>query len=136
MNYIDGKNGIIVPKYVRPIITYEETILGDKKGARRQFRYGNLHIREYEDYYVVHMDKVDPKRDPVGHLLIDAPEYMAAIVAGLKAAKQAGDSVYTQRRADDNKLVGGIVAACLAGTVAATLSYVISSILKELGGRT
>lgn len=136
MNYIDDKNGIIVPKQVRPIITYEETILGNKKGAKRQFRYGNLHIREYEDYYVVHMDKIDPKRDPIGHLLTDAPEYLAAIIAGLKAAKQAGDSVYTQRRADNNNLIESIMAACLAGTVAATLSYLISNILKELGRRT
>ena len=65
VNYIDGEGSIIVPKSVRPIIDYEETFLGTQKGAKKQFRYGKLHIREYNDYYIVHMDKVDPRKDPV-----------------------------------------------------------------------
>ena len=32
----------------------EETKLGDKKGAIRQYRKGNLHIREYESKFTVH----------------------------------------------------------------------------------
>ena len=54
MHYIDGEGSIIVPKSVRPIIDYKETSLGNKKGAKREFRYGNLHIREYDDYYTIH----------------------------------------------------------------------------------
>jgi hypothetical protein len=127
VNYIDCDGGIIIPKSVRPIITYEQTFFGNKKGGNKQFRYGKLHIREYDEYYVVHMDKVDPRNDPLGHLLIDAPEYLIATVAGLKAAKQAGDTVYARK--------GGasvLSAACLAGTVAATFSYVLTGIVKEV----
>ena len=99
VNYIDGEGSIIVPKSLRPIIDYDENFLGTKKGAKKQFRYGKLHIREYKDYYIVHMDKVDPRKDPMGHLLIDAPEYLAATIAGLKAAKQAGCTcVYRKKR--------------------------------------
>ena len=87
MTYIDGEGGIIVPKSVRPIIDYEETILGTKKGAKKQFRYGKLHIREYKDYYIVHMDKVDPRKDPVGHLLIDAPEVLSGYHNGIESGK-------------------------------------------------
>jgi hypothetical protein len=131
VNYIDGEDSIIVPKSVRPIIDYEETFLGTKKGAKKQFRYGNLHIREYKDYYIVHMDKVDPTKDPMGHLLIDAPEYLAATIAGLKAAKQAGCTVYTEKKGN-NALVEGLRAACLAGTVAATSSYIVASVVKQI----
>jgi hypothetical protein len=131
VNYIDGEGSIIVPKSVRPIIDYEETFLGTKKGAKKQFRYGNLHIREYKDYYIVHRDKVDPTKDPMGHLLIDAPEYLAATIAGLKAAKQAGCTVYTEKKGN-NALVEGLRAACLAGTVAATSSYIVASVVKQI----
>lgn len=128
VNYIDCEGGIIIPKSVRPIITYEQTFFGNKKGANKQFRYGKLHIREYEEYYVVHMDKVDPRKDPLGHLLIDAPEYLVATVAGLKAAKQAGDTVYARKGGGSSVLS----AACLAGTVAATFSYILTSVVKEV----
>ena len=131
VKYIDGEGSIIVPKSVRPIIDYEETFLGTQKGAKKQFRYGKLHIREYKDFYIVHMDKVDPTKDPMGHLLIDAPEYLAATIAGLKAAKQAGCTVYTEKKGN-NALVDALRAACLAGTVAATCSYILTSVVKQI----
>ncbi|MDQ6667685.1 MAG: hypothetical protein M3Y53_05590 [Thermoproteota archaeon] len=134
MNYIDGEGGIIVPKSVRPIIDYEETFLGTKKGAKKQFRYGKLHIREYKDCYIVHTDKVDPRKDSVGHLLIDAPEYLIATIVGLRAAKQAGCTVYTEKKGN-NALVDGLRAACLAGTVAAACSYILTSIVKQINRR-
>jgi hypothetical protein len=130
VNYIDCEGGIIIPKSVRPIISYEETFLGNKKGANKQFRYGKLHIREYDDHYVVHMDKVDPRKDPVGHLLIDAPEYLVATVAGLKAAKQAGDTVSSQKRGG-----ASVLGACLACTVATTFSYILTRVVKEVVDR-
>ena len=54
MKFIDGDGNIIVPKSVRPIIDYEKTSLGNKKNSKNQYRYGNLHVREYEDNYTVH----------------------------------------------------------------------------------
>ena len=54
----------------------EETKLGDKKGALKQYRKGNLHIREYEDRLTVHADKVDPREDQMGHLIHDAQEVL------------------------------------------------------------
>ena len=131
VNFIDGEDSIIVPKSVRPIISYEETFLGNKKGAKKQYRYGNLHIREYKDHFIVHMDKVDPRKDPVGHLLVDAPEYLIATMAGLKAARQASCTLFTQKRGGADALVEGLRAACVAGTAAATFSYIVSSLVKE-----
>ena len=39
---------IEVPKHLRQFMLEgaQETNLGDKKGAKKQYRYGNLHIRD------------------------------------------------------------------------------------------
>lgn len=82
---------IEVPKELRPFMLEKakETSLGHKNGATKQYRYGNLHIREYDDKFLVHMDKVDPLKNPLGHLLVDAPE----VLIGLASAAVGGTKV-------------------------------------------
>ena len=66
-------------------VCFEETPLGDFKGALRQFRgpYGS-HVHEYKDYWVFHRDKIDPRYDPIGHLIQDAPHVLGiAALLGL-----------------------------------------------------
>lgn len=87
MPFIDTDGDIIVPKDVRPTIDYDETRLGNRKGAKRQFRHKNLHIREYSGHYTVHVDKVDPRKDPLGHLLIDAPEFLMGIISAISVGR-------------------------------------------------
>ena len=87
VSFLDDEGNILVPKSVRPIIDYEVTLLGEKKGSVRQYRYGNLHVREYDSYYSVHVDNVDPRVDPLGHLMIDAPHFMKGILSLATAAK-------------------------------------------------
>lgn len=84
--YMSDKE-IRVPKEVREFVPdwAEETILGDPRGSRRQYRYGNLHIREYADEYTIHTDAVDPRKDKLGHLMYDAPEVLVGIGCGLAA---------------------------------------------------
>jgi hypothetical protein len=138
VNYVDGDGGIIVPRSVRPIIDYEETCLGDKKGANKQFRYGKLHIREYKDYLVVHMDKVDPRKDPLGHLLIDAPEYLVSALAGLEVAKLTGDAVHAKttrytikNETEEDRLILGLKSAVLVGTASVVCSWVVRSVFRQ-----
>jgi hypothetical protein len=135
VSYIDDEGSIIVPKSVRPTIEYEETLLGNKKGAKRQFRYKNLHIREYGDYYTVHMDKVDPRKDPFGHLLIDAPEFLVGLMSAISMGKLVGFAFNDNNRTEDNKkrtqLSNGIAAGCIM-TSAAITSYMASNIFKKL----
>jgi len=71
--------------------------------------------------------------------LIDAPEYLAATIVGLRDAKQAGCTMYTEKKGGESKnergasaLVDGLRTACLAGTVAATSSYILTSVVKQL----
>lgn len=135
MSFIDDEDSIIVPKPVRPTIDYEETHFGNKKGARRQFRYKNLHVREYNDHYTVHIDKIDPRKDPLGHLLIDAPEFLAGIMSAILAGKLVGSAISDSQRAEDDnrgtQLSNGIAAGCIMGSAAIT-SYMATNILKKI----
>lgn len=73
----------------------QETRLGYPKGSIRQYRVGRLHIREYKEGFEVHKDGADPRQDPVGHLVKDAPELL---VLGLVAALGVGYAVYRVTR--------------------------------------
>jgi hypothetical protein len=136
VQYYDGEGSIIVPKSVRPIIDYEETSLGNKKGAKRQFRYGNLHIREYDNYYTVHRDKIDPRKDSLGHLSVDAPEYLVSSVSASYVGYKVGQEVYKRKKArGENKrtaLYDAILAGCIAGSAAGWVSsYILSRITTK-----
>jgi hypothetical protein len=71
---------------------FEETYLGEmEEGAKRQYRgpYG-AHVREFPDRWVLHRDHVNADQDPLGHLLKDAPEYLASALAGALAGLATG----------------------------------------------
>jgi hypothetical protein len=136
VQYIDGNGNIIVPKSVRPIIDYKETVLGNKKGAKRQYRYGNLHIREYDDYYTIHRDKIDPRKDPVGHLLADAPEYLAGAVSAAYIGYKIGQQIDHRRKVrGKNKrrtaLHDTTLAGFLASSTAGLVSHLVSNTIRK-----
>ena len=90
----DGE--IAISKDVLPDLgdDFEETSFGDTRGASRQFRgKSGVHIREYDDRFVIHVDRVDPRKDPLGHLIRDSPETILAAGAGLYLAKKTCDAV-------------------------------------------
>src|ERR671918_1625644 len=124
MSFIDDEGSIIVPKSVRPTIDYEVTHLGNKKGARQQFRHKNLHIRDYGDYYTVHIDNIDPRKDPLGHLIIDAPEFLVGIISAVSIGKLMGSAVGKNKRLEadkkENQLSSRIAAGCIIGSAAVT----------------
>lgn len=112
---------IEIPKEVRHFMLEEaeETVLGQKNGAKKQYRYGNLHIREYDDKYLVHMDKVDPLQDPLGHLVYDAPEILVGVASGIIAGKKVVSSLHKLQKnkpfAKSTSLFAGLVASVIAG---------------------
>jgi len=126
---------IFVPKSVRPIIDYKETCLGSKKGATKQFRYGNLHIREYDDHYAVHLDKVNPKIDPLGHLLIDAPQYLIGVLSALIVGERVGSSVYNHRITKGKNHIAslqeGMISGLVAGLISGTTNYLATDIFGK-----
>jgi hypothetical protein len=128
----DGE--IEVPKSVRPIMldAAQETRLGERRGAKKQYRYGNLHIREYDDKYVVHVDKVDPRKDPLGHLLKDSPETLLGIASGIYFGKKIGSEVYNKRNGGSGALLESLLFGSLASLTAGYLGYKLGKHLKEL----
>ncbi|MBM3896293.1 MAG: hypothetical protein FJ360_00885 [Thaumarchaeota archaeon] len=124
---------IEVPRDVRPIMLEgaEETKLGQKNGAKRQYRYGNLHIREHDDKYLVHMDRIDPRKNPLGHLILDAPE----VLVGLASAAIGGTKVFSYiKKRQKNSIFAKQTAAAsglLASLVLGYLTYALAKKLKN-----
>jgi hypothetical protein len=118
VEFVDGDGNIIVPKAVRPIIDLKETPLGSKKGANKQYRCGSLHIRDYDTHYTVHMDKVDPLSNPLGHLLVDAPEYLAGATAAFIVGRRLSTMVYNMRKKEGKRTKDAVIDAVLAGYIA------------------
>jgi len=117
VGFVDTDGNIIVPKTVRPIVELKETVLGDKMGAKRQYRYGHLHIRDYDTHYTVHMDRVNPLTNPLGHLLVDAPEYIAGAAAAMIVGRRVGAAVYKKRKKEGNSTRDAAIDAALAGYI-------------------
>ena len=125
---------IAIPKEIRQFMLEgaKETSLGNKNGAKKQFRYGNLHIREYEDKFLVHMDKVDPRKSPLGHLIFDAPEVLiglaSALISGTKVAshmnKKQNNSIFSKQ----TSTVTGLFSSLLFGYLAYSLTKKIKNI--------
>jgi hypothetical protein len=127
----DGE--IEVPKSVRPIMldAAQETRLGERRGAKKQYRYGNLHIREYDDKYVVHVDRVDPRKDPLGHLLKDSPETLLGIASGIYFGKKVGSEVYSKRNGRSGALLESLLMGSLASLTAGYLGCKLGKQLKD-----
>lgn len=120
---------IEVPKQLRQFMLEgaRETRLGDKKGAKKQYRYGNLHIREYDDKYTVHTDKYDPRSDPIRHLVWDAPEVLVGLVGAIIGGSNVGSYLYNKNKnAKQSSILSGLIASIVIGYI----SYSVSKKLK------
>lgn len=135
VDFIDADGNIVVPKAVRPVVGLEETALGSKKGAQRQYRHGGLHVRDYDSHYTVHMDRVDPRESPLGHLLVDAPEYVAAAAAALLVGRFVGKAVYKkckkEGKPNSEALAQAAAAGWLAGSTAGRWAYRTTNNLRD-----
>jgi len=90
---------IEVPKELREFMLEdaEETFLGQKNGADKQYRYGNLHIREYDNKFLVHTDRVDPRKNPIGHLVYDAPEILIGLACAIFGGSQTVKKILNKK---------------------------------------
>ncbi len=109
---------IEVPKELREFMLDEakETFLGQTNGADKQYRYGNLHIREYADKFLVHNDRIDPRTDPIGHLVYDAPE----VLVGLACAIFGGSQIVKKTMNKNSKkftVASGLISSIVSGYV-------------------
>lgn len=73
---LPAKSNLVVPKRVLSADPpHPSTRMGRSRGALRQFRCvnrrGNLHIKEFERHWIVHVDTWNPLRHPFRHLMVD-----------------------------------------------------------------
>ena len=123
-------NEIEVPKHLRQFMLEgaKETRLGDKKGAKKQYRYGNLHIREYNDKYTLHMDKYDPRENPLAHLVWDAPEVLIGLAGAIIGGSKVTSYLFSKNNfSKKSSIASGLLASLISGYA----SYLISKKLKE-----
>ncbi len=122
-------NEIEVPLELREFMLEDakETNLGQKNGAKKQYRYGNLHIREYDDKFTVHMDKVDPRKDPLGHLLNDAPEILFGLITGTVTGVSVTKSMMRNNKSASLAGLSGALSSLALGY----LGYAVSKKIKD-----
>ncbi|MGV7225538.1 MAG: hypothetical protein ACQ9CV_01275 [Nitrosopumilus sp.] len=118
---------IEVPKELREFMLEdaEETFLGQKNGALKQFRYGNLHIREYKDKFLVHNDRIDPRKDPIGHLLYDAPEVLIGLGCAIFGGSQIAKKVLNK---NSKKLT--LTSSLLSSIISGYIGYLATKKIK------
>ena len=121
---------IEVPKELREFMfeEAEETNLGQKNGAQKQYRYGNLHIREYDDKFLVHTDKIDPRVNPIGHLVHDAPEVLIGIACGIFTGAHSAKK-FSKKNSNKINLVNILTSSLISGYLAYTATKKIKKYL-------
>jgi len=125
---------IEIPKEIRPFMLEgaDETTLGNKNGAKKQFRYGNLHIREYEDKFLVHMDKFDPIKNPLGHLVFDAPEVLIGLASAALGGSKVASYIYKKQNNSIFSKRNSIVLGLLSSLVFGYLGFALTKKIKNL----
>jgi hypothetical protein len=111
-----SENEIEVPKELREFMLEEaeETLLGQKNGAYKQYRYGNLHIREYENKFLVHTDKIDPRKDPIGHLIHDAPEVLIGLACAVFGGSQIAKK-FLNNKSKKSTFTSSLISSIISG---------------------
>ncbi|MBA0908660.1 MAG: hypothetical protein ITD33_01630 [Nitrosarchaeum sp.] len=127
-----SSDDIEVPKELREFMLKgaEETLLGQSNGAKRQFRYGNLHIREYDNKFLVHTDKIDPRKDPIGHLAYDAPEVMVGLACSILVGSKIMKKFLNDKKLNKSNVTAIIISSIIAGYVGYITSKKIKKYLK------
>jgi len=125
---------IEIPKELGSFILEKakETSLGQKNGAKKQYRYGNLHIREYDDKFLVHTDKVDPRKNVLGHLVSDAPEVLiglaSAVIGGSKVASYVSKNNKNLIFNKKSPVIYGLIASLVFGYLGFSLTKKIKNL--------
>ena len=122
------RDEIEVPKELREFMLEEaeETFLGQKNGAQKQYRYGNLHIREYDDKFLVHNDRIDPRHDPIGHLVYDAPEVLIGLACAIFGGSQIAKKVMNK---NSKKLT--LTSSLFSSIVSGYIGYLATKKIKN-----
>ena len=97
---------------------------------KKQYRYGNLHIREYDDKFLVHNDRIDPRVDPVGHLVHDAPEVLIGLACAVFGGSQIANKLYN-KKSKKSTLTSGLITSIISGYMGYVATKKIKNYLEK-----
>lgn len=95
-----------------------------------------LHAYEMEDSWEVHRDRFDPKKNPTGHFLLDAPELPVATLlaafagVGTYLLLDAWDARKSEEDGEERPAWVRAILAVLVGIVVFVLAYVGGALLR------
>ncbi len=93
----------------------------------------SMHVKEYKDHYEVHRDRVDPKYDPLGHLIVDSPEVPAGVAAAIFSGYEAGKVHYDNvKSTSEHPIIESAMVTLGSGACVGILTYLGVKLLREL----
>lgn len=92
----------------------------------------SMHVKEYGNYYKVHRDKVDPKYDPLSHLIEDSPEVPASVAVAILSGYGAGKTHYDNvKYTSEHPVLESVMVTLGSGAGAGILTYLVVKLLRE-----
>ena len=88
-----------------------------------------LHIREYDDKFLVHTDKIDPRKDPIGHLVHDAPEVLIGLACAVFGGSQIAKK-FLNKKSKKLTLTSSLISSIISGYVGYTTTKKIKNYLE------
>jgi len=109
---------------------FEETWLGESRGAIRQYRGpDNLHLREYNDGWKLHQDYGDPRTlgGFIIHIFLDAPEVGIALLNATGVFKEVYEDTQSIWSAIGEAIKTGIITYLGVRLLKEFIEYLIQS---------
>ena len=93
----------------------------------------SMHVKEFQDHYEVHRDRVDPSYDPIVHLIEDSPEVPAGIAATILSGYSAGKAHYENiKYTSEHPILESALVTLGSGAGTGILTYLGVKLLREL----
>ncbi len=92
---------ITIPKWLpHPLSAGFVRSVGETAGQLADYRLPlddgrEVHVREFDSIYTAHLDQVSALRNPIGHLMSDAPHWIGLALLGLLVVVIAGIILYS-----------------------------------------
>src|SRR6266511_4733825 len=144
---VGPSEAVEIPKTRLPTLprSYEPTILGTPPslavpGSQEQFRGPySRHVYEKQRSWVVHRDTADTRQDPIEHLIADAPEWGAGLLAagvfGIPAARSSFERSIQKGSDTKAATLGAAIDGFVVGGVAFLAAFggvrLLRTILRE-----